>query len=67
MMHKIRDLGFASLLMSYLFMIYFFLLAYFNPERIVAMRINRYGEANIEFLWVIVSIPAVFYYIKNTD
>ncbi len=72
-MHKSRDkiikefksLGFGVLLGSYIVLAVIFLSAYFNPERIIGLRINRYGEAHFEFLIFIVSIPAVFYYIKE--
>ena len=62
-------LGFSVVFGSYLALTYTFLKAYFHPSKQILVNINAYGEATSEFILLIVSIPAVIYfvikYIKN--
>ena len=64
-MKRLRDFGYAVLLGSYLLLMSLFMLAYFNQDKILGLRINTYGEANLEFIMFLVSIPAVFYYLRE--
>jgi len=42
-----------------------FLLAYFNPRRAVLLDINIFGEANLEFVMILVGIPCLFWFLKD--
>ena len=56
-------LGFSVVFGSYLALSYTFLLAYFHPSKQVLVNINTYGEATSEFILLVVSIPAVIYFV----
>ena len=65
MMRRLRDFDYATLLGSYLVLMYVFMMAYFNQDKIIGIRINHYGEANIELIMLLISIPSVFYYLRH--
>lgn len=65
MMRRLRDFGYACLLGSYLVLMSIFMLAYFNQDKILGLRINMYGEAHLEFIMFLISIPSVIYYIRH--
>ena len=62
---RARNFGFAALLGSYLVLMYIFFQAYIHPDMIVGLRINRYGEANIELIMYLISIPSVICYLRT--
>ena len=52
------------LMASYFIMLYTFFTAYFNPNKTVLVHINNIGEANIEFLFLLLTIPCIIYYLR---
>lgn len=53
--------GVPILLGNFIVMSYLFLNAYFNPLKMHGIKINVLGEADIEFIMVLISIPIVIY------
>jgi len=54
-------IGIPIILGNFFVMSYLFLKAYFHPLKMHNIKINVFGEANAEFILVIVSIPIVIY------
>jgi len=48
---------------SYLIILYTFFSAYLSPIKTVIVDINGIGEANVEFVFLLASIPCVMYYL----
>ena len=48
---------------SYLILLYTFISAYLSPVKTVIVHVNGIGEANIEFVFLLASIPCVMYYL----
>lgn len=55
-------IGFAVIISSYVSFIYAFLSAYFSPAKVTNVHINNFGEADVEFILFILTIPLVCYY-----
>jgi len=51
--------GFVPLLMSYVVFFLTFIEAYFSPEKMVIVGINKFGEANLEFIFLLITFPFV--------
>lgn len=45
-------MGVGSLLTTFILFSWTFLTAYFNPSKQVLVDINKYGEANVEFIFL---------------
>jgi len=56
--------GSVVLLASYIILLYTFFTAYLNPNKIVHVHINNIGEANIEFFFLLLTIPCIIYYLR---
>lgn len=65
---KLYSVGFC-LCQTYLLLFPMFMLAWSNGSYISELRINMYGEANIEVIFWIVSFPIVMYgfYLNMAD
>jgi len=50
---------------SYLILLYTFFSAYLSPIKTVIVDVNGIGEANIEFVFLLASIPCVMYYLSR--
>jgi len=48
---------------SYLILLFTFFSAYLSPIKTVIVDINGIGEANLEFVFLLASIPCVMYYL----
>ena len=57
----VRVLGISSLVGSYIIFMWTFLTAYSNPTKSVLVTINKYGEAQAEyiFLWFLL-LPTIY-------
>jgi len=55
--------GFSVIFGSYLFFFYAFVRAYFQVSKQMCIDINSIGEANFEFVILIITIPAVIFFI----
>ena len=56
-----------AILLSHAFILYWiFLEAFFNPNYIGILEINRYNEANLEFIFMPISILLGIYATKET-
>lgn len=51
--------------MSYFMLLLTFFVAYLSPSKLVIVNINSVGEANIEFLFLLLTIPCVVYYLRS--
>ena len=64
---KIKDfikvIGLGTVLAVYIRLLWTFLLAYFHPTKQVLISSNTYGEANIEAIMLLVTLPCVIYFI----
>ncbi|MCK5160785.1 MAG: hypothetical protein KAQ99_04345 [Candidatus Aureabacteria bacterium] len=49
----------ASLFLTF-FLYLIFLVAFFNPDKSVVAYINYFGEANIEFIILLIIMPVIF-------
>jgi len=52
-------IGVSILFAVYIYFIFMFITAYYHPTRSTIMRINIWGEANIEFFILITTLPFV--------
>lgn len=50
---------------SYFILLLTFFVAYLSPSKLVIVDINGVGEANIEFLFLLLTIPCVVYYLRS--
>ena len=61
--------GLVSLAWYSIVLTYTFLVAYFQPNYQARVLVNYYGEANVEFILLLVTVPlglwAVYYSCKN--
>lgn len=55
----------VTLVASYFILLYTFLSAYLSPIKKVVVDVNGMGEANIELVFLLATIPCVAYYLKN--
>ena len=53
------------LVASYFILLYTFISAYLSPIKTVTVNINQLGEAKIELIFLLVTIPCIAYYLKN--
>ena len=64
MIKKILNfVGFVMLISQYSALLLVFFVAYSDPAKEVLVRINAFGEADIEAVFFIVTLPAVVYFI----
>lgn len=54
-----REIFFTFTISSYVVLLYLFFTAYIHPSKTFTIAINTYGEANIELIMYIFSIPFV--------
>ena len=66
-MKQFKIILFSSIIMfsSYIILLYTFLSAYLSPIKTVVVDINSVGEANIELVFLLISIPCVIYYLTR--
>ena len=62
----IRVFGLGFCLAYYLNGVKAFVEAYLSPHKLTLIYINNYGEAHIELIMTLVSIPCVLYFIIHT-
>jgi len=69
---SIKRLRFPAILLSivimigsYLILLATFLSAYLSPIKTVIVHINNIGEANIELVFLLASVPCVLYYLTQ--
>lgn len=59
-------IGLGMSIVGYLFMMCVFFITFFTETQKVIWKLNTYGEANIEFVILMISIPFVLYFIIKT-
>jgi len=52
------------LIASYVMLLCTFFTAYLNPNKTVHISVNNIGEANVEFLLLLLTIPCIIYYLR---
>ena len=57
--------GTIIMMMSWIILLYTFLSAYMAPSKIVIVHINNIGEANIELVFLMLSVPCIIHYLSN--
>ena len=57
----IRVIGWVTIYLTFVQYAWTFMLAYFSGEYAVAVHINDFGEAHIEFLWLVIGVPCALY------
>jgi hypothetical protein len=57
-------IGLSAMIGSTITLYFTFLMAYFNNYRI-GIAINDYGEAQIELIWLLLSIPFIIYVVNS--
>ena len=59
------DIGFGFLLIDSLMFLYVFVCAFLSPDKLTLVNIDVVGEANLEFLINLLSIPFIVVCIKE--
>ncbi|KKM93816.1 hypothetical protein LCGC14_1204530 [marine sediment metagenome] len=54
----------VALLASYIILLYTFFSAYLSPSKAVYVSINNLGEANLELVFLMATIPCIIYYVR---
>ncbi len=57
----IEFLGLGGMVMGFVIVLIIFMTAYSHPEKKAIVKINKYGEADIEFILLIILVPCVAY------
>jgi len=60
-----KSTGIIILTSTYIACLYAFLNAYFSQSKSTIITINSYGEANIELILILVTLPVVCLYLYN--
>lgn len=62
----VRVIGWVTIVLTLLEYARTFMLAYFSGEYAIAVHINDFGEAHVEFLWLVVGVPcAMFVFVEK--
>ena len=60
-----KILAFATLGATYVTILITFLVAYLSPSKTVLVTINTFGEANIELVFLVLTIPGIYLAFKH--
>ncbi len=66
-MNIYKNIGLGTLIGTYLILVATVITAYLNPAKTILISINKYGEAHIDILLLIITFPFVIAYINEVN